>query len=712
MKKLTFVLATLLLLPAVLAIQVSPSYWNVEIYPGSTAQATFDVLNNCSNSTSVQISDSGYISNWLFEDPTQMSLNGFETKPFDAVIVVPSSASQGSYTGSINVGGFEIPVNVTVIKWRFEKSDWYKAGDRLQISPSGYEIYIKNVSRSVYIEISKGVTLLESKFFDVGDDIEYSDLYMKVLDRYGDETKLLIKTTDPSTTITTGKEQESQQQSSNSGGGSFSFYTSQYGNKFFKDTITKETFVLRNGLSESVSLKTISYEGTLTTPEGRKPIRIEDWTLMTLGPGEEKSFVVTIDTTGLELGEWRPILTVSGLTESGKQVSASIAFSISVISSASPPSTGEIKVTAPTSVDKGEQFEIKVENLPSGGSVMMQPNPNLVGTEVKKEDSKWIWKGYINSTESQTIELSIMQYGGLLKTYVINISVGHVEEGTNVITLNYIPQNPTDGSIVTVQKSPDIATVTVTAYEGDTVVDKFIYTIPFRVVYGRKYCLEAKASGYETVKKCFDVSLKKLDLIISPSKPTPSEYILIQAVSGGQPVSGVSIKVDDKVYDSSSVNIKLGEGEHTVVAYGDGYQNITKKINVLPEITVSGPTEVVVGQNATINLSREADWEVMYSNLVISEGSGSVVEFTPAEEGSYEIWADNRLVYVVEAKGGLMSVPVMYIGGGFALLLVVYILYKTFFRKKKLKQAPDIGLLPYGPESPIEKVSSLRKEEE
>ncbi|RLG40279.1 MAG: hypothetical protein DRN78_05655, partial [Thermoproteota archaeon] len=59
------------------------------------------------------------------------------------------------------------------------------------------------------------------------------------------------------------------------------------------------------------------------------------------------------------------------------------------------------------------------------------------------------------------------------------------------------------------------------------------------------------------------------------------------------------------------------------------------------------------------------------------------------------------LVYVVEAKGGLMSVPVMYIGGGFALLLVVYILYKTFFRKKK----PKIGYSPYEETGPVESVT-------
>ena len=417
--------------------------------------------------------------------------NNVTVEPFGIghINISITSNEEGYWEGNVNISGILVPIRVTCS--RFHSTGWYRAGQVLTVQPGDYRIRIINVSDTAYIITLKSGYLLEARNYNINDKFKTSDFEFVIRDMFQDMVKIEIISNYLDTTVSVSGEGESGEEEG--GFGSFSFYITTYANTITSDTTLKEQFILRNGLNKAVMLKTIEYSGTVVTQEGRQPINAVQYTLGLLQPGQETTFVVEINTKGLSPGMWTPTMTVKGLTEDNKIVSATINFALTVTKSTLSPSSENITISYPEEVEANKEFEIVVSGLTSGMSVDMEPNPHLIGTNITMEDGNWTWKGYLDVNETQQVTIYVKLLGGMFKTFRFNLTVPKQPEP---LSISYTPLHPWVGEEIKITTYPVNATITIDGNE---------YTPPFIPLIAKNYTIKATAEGYLPAEEVIEV---------------------------------------------------------------------------------------------------------------------------------------------------------------------------------------------------------------
>ena len=453
---------------------------NITLSAGEPQQQTLIIYNDANETFTSTVILTGNISQVVTLLNDTISISPFSLGTIYYNVSVPS---EGFWSGSIQVGTLNVPIYV--YGKVFKVANWYQSGKDITIQPGDYRVSIQNVTQtSAYLLIFQHGYMIQGKSFSVGDEFSIPDIKIKVLDIFQDMVKIEIISKYLNTQV-------SVSEGVGGTGGTFTnfgFYTTQYANTITTDSSLKETFILRNGLNEPVTLKAVEYSGTIITSEGRQPINAVQYNLGVLNPGEEAIFVVEINTKGLSPGVWTPIMTVKGLTQSGRIVSSAISFILTVTKAVVSPSPANITVDYPKEIVANQKFNITVSGLGSGMTVEMENNPHLIGEGVTFEGGKWIWTGYVDVNETQTVTLYVKLLGGILKTLKFDLVYPKPPEPVIIVA----PDKIWVGDPLTVATNPSDAKVTINGTE---------YSPGFTFFKEGTYVIRAEAKNYSPAEK-------------------------------------------------------------------------------------------------------------------------------------------------------------------------------------------------------------------
>lgn len=257
-----------------------------------------------------------------------------------------------------------------------------------------------------------------------------------------------------------------------------------------------------------------------------------------------------------------------------------------------------------------------------------------------------------------------------------------------------VPQTPNPGDTVMIYvrdaKTQEYinATVTVNGQQQST----------FTADWCQTYRISATAEGYAPATKTIQTKCKTMNVTYTPTKPVDGEEVRFSVTDAetGEPVQNVSIRIDGLPITGLVWTAK--EGSHTVVVTAPGYSNKSLVINVSkPPVTLLSqlPSTVETEEQVTIELSREATWEIYdQNNVLVASGTGTTILFSPKEPGEYTVKADGKVLgtFLVEGQQApIISIPsdLLYYVAGIGVLLVIYDIIKK--RRKKKKAAEDVG---------------------
>lgn len=453
---------------------------NITLSAGEPQQQTLVIYNDANETFQSTVNLTGNISQVVTLLNDTISISPFSLGTIYYNVSVPS---EGFWSGSIQVGTLNVPIYV--YGKVFKVANWYQSGKDITIQPGDYRVSIQNVTQtSAYLLIFQHGYMIQGKSFSVGDEFSTSDIKIKVLDIFQDMVKIEIISKYLNTQVSVSEGVVGTSGTFTN----FGFYTTQYANTITTDSSLKETFILRNGLNEPVTLKAVEYSGTIITSEGRQPINAVQYNLGVLNPGEEAVFVVEINTKGLSPGVWTPIMTVKGLTQSGRIVSSAISFILTVTKAVVSPSPANITVYYPKEIVANQKFNITVSGLGSGMTVEMENNPHLIGEGVTFEEGKWIWTGYVDVNETQTVTLYVKLLGGILKTLKFDLVYPKPPEPVTIVA----PDKIWVGDPLTVATNPSDAKVTINGTE---------YSPGFTFFKEGTYVIRAEAKNYSPAEK-------------------------------------------------------------------------------------------------------------------------------------------------------------------------------------------------------------------
>jgi len=210
---------------------------------------------------------------------------------------------------------------------------------------------------------------------------------------------------------------------------------------------------------------------------------------------------------------------------------------------------------------------------------------------------------------------------------------------------------------------------------------------PFIVEANKKYCLVGKADYYETVEKCFVPKIKNLRISI-PSKINVNETVIVKVVDNeGNIIPTAKLKIDNKEFDSPQVTVKFDAGTHIIYAEAPGYEPVSRTVSVVAPVEFVNFTNSTykVGESIVINLNRDAQYYIYYQGNQVGSGYGSVIEFTPQQEGNYTVCAEDKCMDVF-VEGRLFSIPEISITkkhiAVVAVLLILLLLIKGRGKKR------------------------------
>ena len=249
-----------------------------------------------------------------------------------------------------------------------------------------------------------------------------------------------------------------------------------------------------------------------------------------------------------------------------------------------------------------------------------------------------------------------------------------------VIEIN--PPSPKAGDLVTVYaKDPQTnqyinATITVNGQQTQT----------FTAEYCKTYRITATATGYATATKTVTVPCRQMVVTYTPDQPVEGNAVTFSATDAetGDPITNITVKVDGKVVTNPWI---ATAGRHIVVVSAEGYspKTITLVVKEIPATVVGTlPEEVNVGSTVTINLSKEASWEVYDENgYLIASGTSSTISFQPEEPGKYTIKINGKEIGELNAMPVSKPPQLPFNWGLIALVaVVIYIGYRLVVGRK------------------------------
>jgi len=646
----------------------SPTSISYSTIPGSSKNYYIIFTNDQNNSYNITITKEGYIAPWLSLSSSLFSLNpGTETSPTQRVITltinVPANV-EGNYNGYLKIsdGTIEkdLPINISVSKWVFKKEITVQANSKVVLTNPDFTFDVGEIGEYVNIYVA-------GTKYSLGPGQSYTSDNVKitVIDRWSDEAKLEIETTDPTTQVNVEQSQSSSNGLVSSLGQGLVPLISKWSFKVQQGTEKQMSVSVMNNENVPCSLKDIVVSGdVIETNEGRKPLDIGDVSLGILGPGKEFTYPVVINTKGVDLGTYIIKTELIAICGNQRQVADTV-WQITVVPGVHPENNLPLQISCPKNATPGKPFEIDVNNIPAGWKAYIIQQDFMNQTSYNAQPDSIQWEGVIKKPGVYTIPIWIFKPDGSVTIHNCKIQVGKVQQKSNKqsnnnnnnnlpqLAVDIIPSQPRPNETVTLSPHdpktymPVSANITIKVYKGNILIGMITKT-KFTVQNGYKYCIHAYAKGYKPFDKCFTVTLAPSKLVISPSKVHYGDSVTVDYLdSTGRPIPDADIKINGKDFHSSEVNFVANEKEYDIYASAPGYQPQKATIKPTVKLEIVGMNISYANQKSEIKLNANASWTVKAKNgTVIAKGSSDLISFA-APPGTYDIYVNGKLLKTI-----------------------------------------------------------------
>jgi len=675
---------------------VSPTSIQDQIQVGKSK--TYQIsIQNTENGTTFYLNKSGDIASWIYFSTTSIYIDASETKTIEILIQVPENAAEGTYTGSIGVWNGTtlktISVNITVIKWVYSQTYWFNEGDTITIQPFNFQFKITNVGREVVTTVGN---------FSVGDTKLFSNnnIELTLLDRYEDQARFRIRTTEQSTTISVEHEAKEEEETTLTEGCKLEPLINRYVLSVQKDTVTRRVVTVRNSGDYEITLKDMVLEDVIQTSTGTKPISVQA-SLGTLAPGSEVTLTVAIDTRGLDIGVYTPAIILVGYCNN-ERVEARVNFDLTVIEKLEPE-TFDVSITGPTQAEAGKDFTITLSGIPEGATIVPGIPQGITEVSHNLLGGTYTWVGRASNAGTYTITFQITKgETSITKTWSIQITAPPQPKN---LRIDIFPPAPLAGQSVTIAVrdhstgqivSNAEITVTVKDVKTLTVVSQFQYTGSFQVQAGKQYCITASAPGYQQATRCFTVTqqqqqqptTKTMRIEITPEEPVEGDDVTITVVdtATGREVQGVTIKINDVTYHENPVILEdVASGTMMIVATAPGYAQVQKNVNVAQKPSLlSRPQKFTYGATVSWVYNGPVSWELLLNNETLLTGRDSNITITLLQEGTYTLIAAGEVVDTFTVrKGFFSSISLGNIGKAVIGILVLLFVISLVIRRRE-----------------------------
>ena len=321
-------------------------------------------------------------------------------------------------------------------------------------------------------------------------------------------------------------------------------------------------------------------------------------------PQDMMSLPVTIVTEKVKPGVYQPYIEVVAIKDGIRKI-ATINFKINVVKSEEPGEdepTGEdeIKISIPTSVEKGERFTIKVDNLLEDDGVRVGLSPfNALLISSEQTDTEWQAIYKILKDGEYTVNVEVYRNGALAAGNTTTIKTAGATPTGQACTLspNYNPTTPPYRGVITLtaitikETGQDVTDRTTVYLDGTLWIRNSELTLESKEshlieIYPTEDLSDCPSKTYEiiTVKPTMQLQVNP-----SPNIEVGGTITIIAYDSESKESISANVLVSGIPYTTGTPILMSNQGNYEVVISREGYQDANVAINVLPVLASNTP---------------------------------------------------------------------------------------------------------------------------
>jgi len=377
-----------------------------------------------------------------------------------------------------------------------------------------------------------------------------------------------------------------------------------------------------------------------------------------LGIGETLTLQVTIDASNVEPHDYSTWITVVGFVDN-KRVEAKVNINIHVLRGVVVPTApSEIKITIPSFARPGEQVIFNVSGYTQETSVSLDISPfeevNLASCNV--QDGSWIAKYVFNRTGEYTITIRVYRLGAIAKQETKTLLVSGFSSSTCTLDVDFTLDKENRKlrvrQVLINETGDDVTLFSKIFLDGEQIGLAWIDLEP------GTHDLDVYYSNCRSWHKTIEIQKPNLNVTIIPSNPIKGKPMIIRVSN----VDWARIIINNVTYNTTELTITPQESLLDVRVEAEGHSPFNKLIFVKePVKAVPETLKVVVGKQASLQLTRNAQWEIRKDGAIVARGNGTEIVFSPNEEGVYNVYAEGERIATIIAKKSYLGIVLICI---------------------------------------------------
>ncbi len=371
-----------------------------------------------------------------------------------------------------------------------------------------------------------------------------------------------------------------------------------------------------------------------------------------LNVGETLTLKVTIDASNVKPQDYTAWITVVGFVDN-KRVEARVDINIHVLRGVAVSTTpSEIKISIPDFARPGEQVVFNVSGYTQETSVSLDIEPfdevSLVSCNI--QDGSWIAKYVFNRTGEYTVTVRVYRLGAIAKQETKTLIVSGVTSSKCTLDVDYVLDEENKRlrvkQVLINETGDDVSLFSKIFLDGEQIGLSWASLEP------GTHDLDVYYGNCKSWHKTIEIQKPNLNVTITPPNPVKGKPVTIKV----QGVSEATITVNNNTYNLTELTITPTEPLLDIRVEADGYAPFSKLIFVKePVKAIPETVEVTVGKQASLQLTRNAEWEIRKDGAIVAKGNGTEIVFSPNEEGVYYVYAEGDKIATITAKKNYLN---------------------------------------------------------